>query len=86
MDEPQRPPCRFDNLQVLKEVIAVNQGAAEVGGGVQNVDLDQLNAAAQEGAKEAGLFFGVDGAEGGVEQMAEELVADEIVKGHQYFE
>lgn len=83
---PRRPPSPFNNLQVVKEAVVINQGAADGGGGVETLDFDQVNAVVQEGAKEAGQVCGVDGAEEGIEQMATNFAADEIVEGHQYFE
>lgn len=64
----------------------MNAEATRAGGGLEELDVEEVVGAAEEIAKEAGVAYGVEGAEGGFEQMAEEAAANEIVEGHQYFE
>lgn len=67
---------------------AMNAEATETGAGVEELGIEAFFfvEVGQEAGREAGIVAGVEGAEGGVGQMAEKIAADEIVGGHQYHE
>lgn len=78
--------CPTEPIQGVQTAAAMNAEATEAGAGVQEVDFEALAEAGNEIGQEAGLAYGVEGAEGGVGQMVEAAAADEIVEGHQYYE
>lgn len=69
-------------LQGVKKAAVMNEEATKLGAGLEDMDMEEV----VEAAEEAGVAHGVDGAQGGLEQMVEEAAADEIVEGHHYFE
>lgn len=79
---PQEHSLRPNPTQGVKTAAVMNEEATEAGAGLEDMDMEEV----VEAGREAGVAYGVDGAEGGLEQMAEEAAADEIVEGHQYFE
>eukprot|EP00903_Cladosiphon_okamuranus_P009856 g9366.t1 len=70
----------------VKTAAVMNAEATEAGRGLEHMDMEEIVEAAEEAGKEAGFAAKIEGAEGGLGQMAEEAAADEIVQGHQYFE
>lgn len=77
------------SIQGVQTVADMNRKAADAGAGLEDMnaeDVEDLLEVGEEVGKQAGIAYEIEGAEGGLEQMAEKAAADEIVEGHLFHE